>query len=155
MYCIGGGDIEDMRIKNYLKISPRLASSGQPTTEEFKLIAEEGYQVVINLSMPDSKSAITEEGYLVSSLGMNYVHIPVPFDAPDLLHLSLFSKAMDTFSEQKVWVHCALNYRVSAFLYLYQRRNKKTKEEAMHYTLPDWKPDENWLAFLRMCEDKL
>ncbi len=144
-----------MRIKNYLKISSRLASSGQPAPEEFTHIAEDGYQVVINLSMPDSKTAITDEGYLVSSLGMSYIHIPVPFDAPDLSHLSLFSKAMDAYSEHRVWVHCALNYRVSAFLYLYNRRtHKKTKEEAKRFTLPDWVPNETWSAFIESCEEE-
>lgn len=142
-----------MKIKNYLEISPRLSSSGQPVRDDFKLIAEQGFKVVINLSMPDSNSAVIDEGYLVSSMGMNYIHIPVPFDAPELSHLSAFSRAMDAFSGEKVWVHCALNYRASAFLYLYNRLSKnKSKEEARKYLFPDWQPNATWSAFIKSCE---
>jgi protein tyrosine phosphatase (PTP) superfamily phosphohydrolase (DUF442 family) len=145
-----------MKVKNYLQISPGLSSSGQPHKEEFRLIAEHGFQVVINLSMPDSKTALADEGYLVSSMGMNYVHIPVPFDAPDLSHLSAFSRAMDAFSGEKVWVHCALNYRASAFLYLYNRiTKKKSKEEAEKCLFPDWTPNDTWAAFISRCEVEL
>lgn len=101
-----------MKVKNYLEISPKLSSSGQPASKDFELIAEHGYQVVINLSMPDSKSALTNEGYLVTLTGMTYIHIPVAFDAPELSHLIAFFDAMEAFSAKKVWVHCALNYSI-------------------------------------------
>jgi protein tyrosine phosphatase (PTP) superfamily phosphohydrolase (DUF442 family) len=142
-----------MKVKNYLKISPMLSSSGQPAREDFSLIAKQGFQVVINLSMPDSKSALSDEGYLVTSKGMTYIHIPVPFDAPELSHLHAFYDAMEAFSAKKVWVHCALNYRASAFLYLYNRLvKKKTKEDARRYIFPDWEPNDTWSAFIKRCE---
>ncbi len=153
LFLLQTSGADDMKVKNYLEISPRLSSSGQPLREDFKLIAKQGFQVVINLSMPDSKSALEDEGYLVSSMGMNYIHIPVPFDSPELSHLMAFSRAMDAFSGEKVWVHCALNYRASAFLYLYNRlTNNKTKEEAESYLFPDWEPNETWSAFISRCE---
>lgn len=142
-----------MNVKNYLEISPRLSSSGQPVRQDFKLIAKQGFQIVINLSMPDSQSALEDEGNLVSSMGMNYIHIPVPFDAPGLSQLHAFFRVMDAFSEEKVWVHCALNYRASAFLYLYNRLTKnKSKQEAQRYIFPDWEPNETWKAFIHRCE---
>jgi len=39
-------------ITNYIKVSDRIASSGQPEEHQFKSIAEAKYQVVINLAMP-------------------------------------------------------------------------------------------------------
>jgi protein tyrosine phosphatase (PTP) superfamily phosphohydrolase (DUF442 family) len=145
-----------MKVKNYLEISPELSSSGQPAPKDFELIAEHGYQVVINLSMPDSQSALTDEGYLVTSTGMTYIHIPVPFDSPDLSHLHAFSSAMDAFSAKKVWVHCALNYRASAFLYLYSRLVKrKSKADSARYIYPHWEPNDTWSSFIARCEREL
>lgn len=142
-----------MKVKNYLELTHRLSSSGQPDREDFKLIAKQGFQVVINLSMPDSNSALSDEGYLVTSTGMTYIHIPVPFDAPELSHLHAFFDAMGAFSAKQVWVHCALNYRASAFLYLYNRLvKKKTKEDARRYIFPDWEPNDTWSDFIERCE---
>jgi protein tyrosine phosphatase (PTP) superfamily phosphohydrolase (DUF442 family) len=145
-----------MKVKNYLEISPKLSSSGQPASKDFELIAEHGYQVVINLSMPDSKSALTNEGYLVTLTGMTYIHIPVAFDAPELSHLIAFFDAMEAFSAKKVWVHCALNYRASAFLYLYSRLLKrKSKEDSEKYIYPHWEPNDTWSGFIERCEADL
>ena len=74
-------------ITNYMHISECIASSGQPEEHQFNDIAVAGYQAVINLARPNSENAIPEEGYLVTALGMAYVHIPVPFDAPNIEHL--------------------------------------------------------------------
>ena len=142
-----------MKVKNYLEVSPELSSSGQPAHDDFAKIAALGFQVVINLSMPDSNNAVSDEGYLVSSAGMNYIHIPVPFDEPKESHLRAFSRIMDAFSGDKIWVHCALNYRASAFLYLYHRLTKKqSKQEAESFIFPGWEPNDTWSTFIEYCE---
>lgn len=143
-------------IKNYLSVTPTIASSGQPATDQFQQIAEQGYQVIINLAMPDSSSAIADEGHIVTSLGMTYVHIPVPFDVPKQSHLIQFFNVMAGLSDRKIWVHCALNYRASAFLYLYLRVIEQLPEhEAKQAMLPSWQPNETWSAFITQSEAKL
>ena len=147
------GDNETMGmddITNYLQISDRIASSGQPEEHQFKDIAKANYQAVINLAMPNSENAIPEEGNIVTAHKMVYVHIPVPFDAPTVEHVRQFIKIMNVFSEQKVWVHCALNYRVSAFLYHYQRLQGATDEQASCAILPSWQPNEVWQRFMTL-----
>jgi hypothetical protein len=69
-------------IYHYHPLPENLGSSGQPTAEQFAAIRAEGFDVVINLAMPDSENAIAEEGRMVSENAMTYVHIPVPWDAP-------------------------------------------------------------------------
>jgi protein tyrosine phosphatase (PTP) superfamily phosphohydrolase (DUF442 family) len=141
-------------ITNYIKVSDRIASSGQPEEHQFKSIAEAKYQVVINLSMPNSDDAIPEEGGIVTALKMTYVHIPVPFEAPDADHLKAFLKVMAAFSFERVWIHCVVNYRVSAFLYQYQRLvHGATTEEATKVMLPSWKPNDVWLRFMAMSNE--
>lgn len=139
-------------ITNFIQASKHIASSGQPDEHDFTSIASAGYQAVINLSMPNSENAIPEEGNIVTALQMLYLHIPVPFDAPDKKHLQDFINVMGALSKQKVWIHCVVNYRVSAFLYQYWRIvNKANPEEARKVMLPSWEPNEVWQQF--MCID--
>ena len=141
-------------ITNYIKVSDRIASSGQPEEHQFKSIAEAKYQVVINLAMPNSDDAIPEEGGIVTALKMTYVHIPVPFETPDADHLKAFLKVMAAFSLERVWIQCVVNYRVSAFLYQSQRLvHGATTEEATKVMLPSWKPNDVWLRFMAMSNE--
>lgn len=87
---------------NYKAVSETLASSGQPDEMQFKAIAEAGFEVVINLAMPNSENAIPEEGYIVTARKMVYVHLPVPFDAPTAGHLRSFFALMRAFEGKKM-----------------------------------------------------
>ena len=109
-----------MKILNYEKVSDLLHTSGQPRQEEFQLIANLGVDTVINLAMPDSDNAIADEGFLVTSSGMNYFHIPVVWEQPGVDQFELFASLLTHHRQRKVWVHCALNWRVSSFIYLYR-----------------------------------
>jgi len=80
---------------NYIQIADRLASSGQPEEHQFRYIAKAEYQLVINLAMPNSENAIPEEDYMIAALKMAYVHIPVPFEAPNVDHLKAFIRCYD------------------------------------------------------------
>ena len=141
-------------IKHYHAVSDYIASSGQPLANQFAAIAEAGYQKVINLAMPDSANAIENEDRIVAGLNMTYVHLPVPFDTPTVRHLQSFFNVMQHDVEQKIWVHCALNYRVSAFLYHYHRFVLKQSEaEAKKVMLPSWEPNPTWQQFLRISVD--
>jgi protein tyrosine phosphatase (PTP) superfamily phosphohydrolase (DUF442 family) len=138
-------------ITNYLYISERIASSGQPEEHQFKEIAQAGYQVVINLAMPNSENALPEEGYVVTTRKMIYIHIPVPFDAPNIDHLTTFFGILNGLSDKKIWIHCVVNKRVSAFLYQYERLIKgKSDEEAKKVMLKSWEPNSVWKKFMEL-----
>ena len=136
-------------IYNYYALPQTLGSSGQPTVEQFAAIRASGFDVVVNLAMPDSENALAEEGKFVSENSMTYIHIPVPWDAPKVDHLAQFLGVMDAMTNQgkKVWVHCAANYRASAFSYKYLTMQKgRTDKDASTPLLTAWLPqmDENW-----------
>ncbi len=136
------------KITNYIRVSDSLSSSGQPNEDGFRCIAAAGFSAVVNLAMPDSDGAIAEEGSIVTTLGMTYHHIPVPFDEPKGSHLTQFFGLMDALEDDTVWVHCVVNYRVSAFLYLYRRWKGLSEDEARLAMLPDWKPNRTWQEFM-------
>ena len=138
-------------ITNYRRVSDTLASSGQPTEAQFKDIALAGFDVVINLAMPNSDDAIPEEGGIVTARKMTYVHLPVPFEAPTAEHLRSFFRLMAAFEGRRCWVHCVMNYRVSAFLYQYFRQvHQVDDDQARSIMIADWAPDEVWQAFMAL-----
>jgi protein tyrosine phosphatase (PTP) superfamily phosphohydrolase (DUF442 family) len=139
--------IEDVTI--YIRVSDRIASSGQPDDHQFKDIADAKYQVVLNLAMRNSDNAIPEERNIVTAHKMTYVHIPVPFDAPNTDHLRKFTRVMDAFSDQRIWIHCVVNHRLSAFLYQYLRLVQgATEEEVKNVMLPTCEPNAVWQRFI-------
>ncbi len=141
---------EEKNILNYIQINKRIATSGQPAPAEFQSIAKAGYNVVINLAMPDSTNALPDEGGFVTESGLNYCHLPVPFEAPTLKHLLLFFKLMKALEDEKIWVHCALNWRVSAFMQHYQKLVLNLPEVKRVAMIKDWKPDPVWQDFLKL-----
>jgi protein tyrosine phosphatase (PTP) superfamily phosphohydrolase (DUF442 family) len=114
-------------ITNFVQLTPTVGTAGQPRAEYFVDIAAAGYDVVINLAMADSDHALPNEGHLVASLGMTYIHMPVNFQAPRAADVARFIVLMRSLNDQKddqkddhkIFVHCALNLRVSAFMYHY------------------------------------
>ena len=138
------------QIKNFIKISERIGTAGQPTEAQFSAIKDAGYEVVINLAMPTSTNAISNEGELVTSQGMEYVHIPVQWEAPTAEDLDDFFQVMKANQSKKVFVHCALNMRVSAFIYLFriicQGVRSVDAEEQLHQI---WEPDKVWQEFIQ------
>lgn len=139
-----------MNILNTIIINDRICTSGQPSPNQFTEIAEAGFTSVINLAMPDSTNALPDEGGFVTEAEMNYFHIPVPFDAPTRQHLSLFLKLVKTLEKDRIWIHCALNWRVSAFMLHYQRGTLGLSEPERVPMLESWKPDEIWQEFLQL-----
>jgi uncharacterized protein (TIGR01244 family) len=140
--------VED--IVHYRKVNDRLATAGQPTEDQLRAAAEAGFEVVINLAPDDAPNALAGEAGLVRSLGMQYVHIPVPFPAPEEQQLLAFFDAMDANAERRLLVHCAANKRVSAFLGLRGvLRRGESVEEAFALMRGLWEPNPVWAAFIQ------
>jgi len=138
-------------ILNFVQLTPRVGTSGQPTPSQFQGIAENGYRAVVNLALPTSDNAIADESGVVTRLGIGYFQIPVLFDAPKLEELRTFIGLMRVLEDRPVWVHCAMNLRVSAFMYHYLRADLGLPEaEARSPMLARWAPrmDTVWQAFL-------
>jgi protein tyrosine phosphatase (PTP) superfamily phosphohydrolase (DUF442 family) len=167
------------KIYNYLKLSDSVATGGQPTEAQFSLIKEAGYQVVVNLARPDSPKAIPNEQTIVESLGMRYVPIPVDWENPTIEDVARFFSLMEAIcadapnvatadarrlanaslslsqqrfaiATQPVFVHCAANMRVSAFMYLYRLIYEGMSDEQAKSDLEKiWTPNDTWQAFIQ------
>jgi protein tyrosine phosphatase (PTP) superfamily phosphohydrolase (DUF442 family) len=136
-------------IYNYRQIGERLGTAGQPTKDQFRAIREAGFEVVINLALPTSNNALEDERSIVTNLGMSYVHIPVDFTAPHSSDFRTFRGIMNAFEDRRVFVHCAANMRVSAFVFLYRVTvGKENVTDAARDLHAIWQPDEVWSRFI-------
>lgn len=141
-------------LTNYHPISPMILTAGQPTAEQIALIAQAGCQVVINLALPTSSTALPDEAALVAAQGMDYIAIPVVWEQPTLDDLARFFAVMEANQARKVFVHCVVNYRVSSFVYLYRvLRLGVDPDEAIWDLRSIWEPDETWSSFIARALD--
>ncbi|HTU60698.1 MAG TPA: hypothetical protein VMF89_19735, partial [Polyangiales bacterium] len=79
-----------------------------------------------------------------------YHYIPVDFAAPTHETYSAFESAFDSVApDQRVYVHCAANMRVSAFMAIYGvKRLGWSRARAAQLIAEVWQPNEVWSRFL-------
>lgn len=135
-------------IDNYVPISKTLATAGQPTAAQFAEISQAGFDVVVNLALPTSTNALLDERAVVEAQGMTYYPIPVEWEQPTLRDFQQFQTVLAERKEQKIFVHCALNMRVSAFVYLHRRLQGIPEATAAADLAQIWQPNETWQRFI-------
>ena len=136
-------------IYNFHKVSALLACAGQPTESQVAAIASDGYKVIINLGLADGKYALNNEAASVIGFGMEYHHIPVLFDNPQISELAAFIMLMNKHQGEKTFVHCAANYRASVFTSLYLFSTGTLNEDGLHEFIEGiWQPDPVWQLFI-------
>lgn len=138
-------------IINFLRLEDSLCCGGQPTEAQLEDAAREGIQLVINLALTTSDNALPDEPGLVRALGMEHIHIPVAWDSPQPADLERFIDAMDASQDKKILVHCAMNYRATAFIALWRvLRQGWSADEAFSPQRKIWNLEEYpvWKAFV-------
>ncbi|MFA9374679.1 MAG: protein tyrosine phosphatase family protein [Poseidonibacter sp.] len=143
-------------ILNYVKINELISTSGQPSEEEFSKIAQDGFEVVINLALHNASNAIKNEDKIVTDLDMSYFHIPVDFENPKISDIKLFLNILQSLGANKVWVHCALNYRVTAFMYVYHKYVLNTPFDEIDISMfEQWSPNKKWQELMKVSLEEL
>ena len=115
------GKLESLNdIFNFIQLDDCVATSGQPTEAQFSLVKEAGYTTVINLAPKSHENALGNEDEILESMGIRYIHLPVVFTNPTRDDFERFIGALESCDDDRVWVHCAANMRVSAFFFKYR-----------------------------------
>jgi len=136
-------------IKNFVALTEKIGTSGQPSIDQFKLISDAGYQHVINIATADNNASISNEAEIVTLLGMNYFQIPVPYHNPEPKHVLDFCQLMKALDGESVFVHCIMNYRVSAFMFHYLSKVGNLEEQEARSPIFDiWQPEPVWHELL-------
>ncbi|MDA0710497.1 MAG: protein tyrosine phosphatase family protein [bacterium] len=136
-------------IKNFVLAQDGLGTAGQPTADQFSDIRAAGYELVIYPGTPDSETALPNEGELVTRQGMCFVHIPVIWTEPKRSDFALFAAILDAHRESPVFVHCVVNMRASAFVFLYRVIHCQVDPlEAKQVMQIIWDPNPVWEQFI-------
>jgi protein tyrosine phosphatase (PTP) superfamily phosphohydrolase (DUF442 family) len=143
--------VSAQKIQNRVEVTPDLTTSGAIAPEAFQGIAQEGYAVIVNLLPPDHREALREEAEIVAAHGMSYVCLPVDFAAPKVDDFRQFVELMRRWEGQRMWIHCAANYRVTTFVALYGRlRWNWDDSAALRFAKQLWEPNATWRAFYEL-----
>jgi protein tyrosine phosphatase (PTP) superfamily phosphohydrolase (DUF442 family) len=145
-------------IYNYKKADEKIITSGQPSEEQLRAIAAAGFDAVINISTNAPHYALPDEEGLVRKLGLMYHYLPVAWDNPTVENFADFVALMQQLSGKKILLHCAANYRVSAFYSLYAMTKLGWSEaQADSYVNSMWQPSENqqWQLFIDTIKQRI
>jgi uncharacterized protein (TIGR01244 family) len=146
--CVAGL-ADPTHIYHWRRLDEHTTTSGMPTETELAELQVLGVRHVINLAPHDHAKALPDEPGSVRQLGMAYTHIPVDFKNPTDTDFALFCAALVERQGAPVHVHCAANYRVSAFFYRYRRSVLGRDDAQMRDDLLEiWQPDAVWSAFI-------
>jgi protein tyrosine phosphatase (PTP) superfamily phosphohydrolase (DUF442 family) len=138
-----------MDAENTYQVFDWLWTSGQLSPRDILDLPELGIEVVINLSLPSTANALPAEAEFVTELTLTYIQIPVEWEQPLPDQFAQFVSVLKGFAGRKMWVHCAKNMRVSAFVYLYRKLILHEDEaEALFPMREIWQPNEIWQGFI-------
>lgn len=104
---------------NFKAVTPHLSTSGLLSEAQLSALGDQDYNIVINLLPPDHEYAVAAEPDLIQAQGIEYINIPVDFAAPTENDFAQFVEAMEKTVDRKALLHCAANYRVTAFYAIY------------------------------------
>jgi len=138
-----------MDAENTYQVFDWLWSSGQLSGRDIARLPALGIEAVINLALPTSSNALPGEAELITRQGLAYIQIPVEWEQPKPEQFAQFVGVLDAFAGRKVWIHCARNMRVSAFIYLYRKHVLGESEEHASFPMREvWSPNDLWQEFL-------
>jgi protein tyrosine phosphatase (PTP) superfamily phosphohydrolase (DUF442 family) len=134
---------------NVRVISPLLVTAGQPDRATLQRLKGEGYAAVISLAPSNTADAVPDQAEILAAQGIEFVHIPIPWQAPEAKHLDAMAAAMQRLKGKKVLVHCQMNMRASALTFLYRTiHEKEDPATAWRDVKPLWTPTDQWAEFI-------
>ena len=145
-------------IYNFLKVNDRILTGGQPNRIQLLSAADEGVQAVINLATYHPGHSLEDEAGIIRTLGMSYHHIPVDWEQPKEDDFIQFEKILKDLGEAKILIHCAANFRVTAFYSLYAQKNLGwARGRAFRFRETIWQGSSYpaWDEFILEMEEKI
>jgi protein tyrosine phosphatase (PTP) superfamily phosphohydrolase (DUF442 family) len=136
-------------ISNYREYSPLFSSSGQPTKKQLDVLHDQGFERIVYIAFTNSGNAFADEDQIVKKLGMDYVQIPVDWENPTRGDFYAFAGSMQTGPRKRTLLHCQVNYRASAFSFLYRVIYEGVPvADAKRDMNSVWQPNATWRQYI-------
>lgn len=136
-------------ISNFRQYSATFASAGQPTREQFQALKDNGFQRIVYLAFSNNPTAVADEDTVVKGMGMEYMQVPVDFASPLPSDFYAFADSMRRDTGKKTLLHCQVNFRASAFSFLYRVIYEDVPvAEAKAAMNSVWQPNAVWRDFI-------
>ncbi|MDZ7643416.1 MAG: protein tyrosine phosphatase family protein [Woeseiaceae bacterium] len=133
------------RSATFAEYSDDFASAGQPSAEQLEAVRDAGFERIVYIAWTDHENSLPNEDRVVRNLGMEYLHIPVEWEAPTVSDFYLFAGAMERAPRKKTLLHCQVNFRASAFSFLYRVLYEDVPvADAKRDMNSVWAPNETW-----------
>ncbi len=134
-------------LKNFQINSETMVSAGVPDNTHLEVLAKGCVNRVVDL-IPGDRQA---ERQIAESLGMQYHNISVDWHNPTLADFERYTEIMNEAKDngEVVLTHCKLNWRGSAFTYLYRVTQLNEDEATARADMEAiWTPNETWRDFI-------
>ena len=116
-------------VPNYRRISPSLATAGQPTEAALKKAKELGFATFVNLRTP--QEGIEADRKIVEALGLRFLSVPVTPAAFSLADAKAVAAVLDDPKAGPVLLYCSSSNRVGGVWAVVQALRGKSDEEAL------------------------
>jgi protein tyrosine phosphatase (PTP) superfamily phosphohydrolase (DUF442 family) len=148
-FAIEEADAALSEITNFRQYSATFASAGQPTREQFQILADQGFERVVYIAFTNNPNALPDADQRAKELGLEYMHVPVSFDNPLPDDFYAFADSMKRNTAKKTLLHCQVNARATAFSFLYRVINENVDiAQAKADMNTVWQPNEVWRDFI-------
>jgi uncharacterized protein (TIGR01244 family) len=107
-----------MIMENVQKISDEITTAGQPSADDLRELAGQGFRTVVNLRMPD-EPGVADEERIVEGQGLNYASIPVSPETLDDAAVQRFVNTIASEGRVPALVHCKSGGRAGMMTLLY------------------------------------
>ena len=136
-------------IVNFRQYSDVFSSAGQPTAEQFQVVADAGFERVVYIAFTNNQNALPDEDQIVKGLGMEYMQVPVDFNNPLPDEFYAFADSMRRNTDKKTLLHCQVNARATAFSFLYRVIYEDVPVAAAKADMNTvWQPNTVWRDFI-------
>ncbi|BAU64422.1 hypothetical protein STA3757_17940 [Stanieria sp. NIES-3757] len=113
------------------KVSDDFSAGGQPTPENLRQLADEGYKSVINLRLLDETGSLPDEQQQAEAAGLQYVNVPLKSTEANY---NLTEQILSELEElpTPIYFHCGAGGRASALaLITFATQQKLNREEIL------------------------
>jgi uncharacterized protein (TIGR01244 family) len=102
-------------ITNFAQVQTTVACAGAVTPSSVAGIKKMGFASIINLRLATEPGADIEgEAAAAKAAGINFVHIPMNSNAPDVASADRFIKTITESGNEPAFIHCASGNRAAA-----------------------------------------